>query len=151
MTDADAGTEPEVAPPKSRVWRWVAVILAGFLVAGALYFVRTRSPAEGGPFPPCVFHRITGLHCPGCGGTRLAHHLMNGRVGTAFRYNPLTFLLLPFLAYGIISEARRFITNKGLPYARLSPKIIWCLFGILVAFWVLRNIPVYPLTLLTPP
>ncbi len=126
------------------------LLLTAALVAIVLY-TRNRNPTAGHVFPPCMFHTATGLHCPGCGGTRMMHHLLNGHISAAFRHNQLTFLLLPFILYGAVSEARRFITGKGLPYARLHPKAIWILFAVLVIYWILRNIPVYPFTLLAPP
>lgn len=42
---------------------------------------------EGGI--PCLFHEITGLYCPGCGGTRAVKALLSGHPILSFWYHPL--------------------------------------------------------------
>lgn len=44
--------------------------------------------------PGCLFHRLTGLSCPGCGGTRAFKAVLEGQVWEALRYN---FLWIPTL------------------------------------------------------
>ena len=39
--------------------------------------------------PPCLFHQITGLNCPGCGGTRAVSSALRLDFRAAFWYNPL--------------------------------------------------------------
>lgn len=42
---------------------------------------------------PCLFHWLTGLYCPGCGGTRAALHLLHGDIAGSLRYHPLVLYL----------------------------------------------------------
>ena len=42
-----------------------------------------------GPLPPCAFHELTGLYCPGCGGTRAVRFLVRGNIEKSFIYNPV--------------------------------------------------------------
>ena len=47
-------------------------------------------------YPPCAFHMLTGLYCPGCGGTRAVRALMHGRLLLSLRLHPFvcyTFFL----------------------------------------------------------
>lgn len=37
---------------------------------------------------PCLFHLLTGLYCPGCGGTRAIWALLRGDVLKSFCYHP---------------------------------------------------------------
>lgn len=37
--------------------------------------------------PGCSFRRLTGLSCPGCGGTRAVHALLHGDWQAAWSYN----------------------------------------------------------------
>ena len=37
-----------------------------------------------GAVPPCLFYRVSGLYCPGCGGTRAIRALLEGdQIGRA--------------------------------------------------------------------
>lgn len=38
---------------------------------------------------PCLFRSLTGLYCPGCGGTRAAKFLFCGDIGKSLWYHPL--------------------------------------------------------------
>lgn len=38
---------------------------------------------------PCLFREMTGLYCPGCGGTRAVKALLRGDIVTSFLYHPL--------------------------------------------------------------
>lgn len=43
--------------------------------------------------PECLFFKVTGLPCLGCGGTRCARHLVQFRLMEAFFFHPGFFLL----------------------------------------------------------
>lgn len=50
--------------------------------------------------PPCLFHRLTGLYCPGCGGTRSIYALLTGRIGQSLYYHPIIiYTVVCFLWY----------------------------------------------------
>lgn len=48
--------------------------------------------------PPCTFHVITGLYCPGCGGTRATFALFRGQVLRSLKLNP--FVLYSWIVGG---------------------------------------------------
>jgi hypothetical protein len=84
--------------------------------------------------------------------TRATHALMRGDVGTAFRFNPVGFVLFPVALAATGLEAIAWARGKPSP-VRLSPgpRIAWSLVAILIGFWILRNLPWWPFTLLAPP
>jgi len=117
-------------------WKWAVGI--GIVVATvAVYFI---NPATVNFLPPCLLHATTGLHCPGCGSTRALHQLAHGNVGVALRLNPLTVLALPALGFLVVRREKYFV----------KPLWVWTALGVVVVFGVVRNIPVYPFTLLAP-
>ena len=128
-------------------WRFVALGLAALPCLALLYF---RNPEEGGFYPPCFFYALTGLHCPGCGTLRGLHQLLNGNLLAAFGYNPYTMLALPVLGYAYLAALLLSVSGKRLPTVFLPPALIWGLLAAVLVFWVLRNVPVYPLTILAP-
>lgn len=38
---------------------------------------------------PCMLHKLTGLYCPGCGGTRAVRSLLTCDILKSFYYNPV--------------------------------------------------------------
>ena len=47
--------------------------------------------------PPCPIYHLTGLLCPGCGGTRALLALLHGDFYAAWHRNPLLLALSPLL------------------------------------------------------
>ena len=131
--------------------RGTLLVIAAAALAAVCYLIAVTPPTPDSYYPKCVLYQTTGLHCPGCGGGRAAHALLNGRVLSAIHFNALSVLILPVIAFVLIRTAigRAF----AIPVRLRKPLPAWCiwmLFVVIVTFGVLRNIPVYPLTLLAP-
>ncbi|MBF0488068.1 MAG: DUF2752 domain-containing protein [Nitrospirae bacterium] len=122
------------------------VFLSILIVAAAAVYM--YDPSLSGFYPKCLFYKLTGLYCPGCGGTRALHQLLHGNYTAAFRLNPLIVLALPFLAIGIILEIRVFSRPAWLSYQHT--RYAWIVAVAIVLFWILRNIPIEPFTYLMP-
>ncbi len=91
-------------------------------------------------FIPCIFHKITGFWCPGCGITRMLISILKLDFYQAFRYNPLLFTLLPFFSIYGVAYYINWLENRQLNL----PKIIWIILLIIVIFFmILRNIPMF--------
>ena len=116
----------------------------------ALLFLRLYNPLTSGLFPPCPFHALTGLHCPGCGTLRGLHQLLHGNLAAAFAFNPMMVLSLPFIIYALLSRVLFGFTGRSLPKFFIPPVWIKLLFFVVMAFWILRNVPFYPFNLLAP-
>jgi hypothetical protein len=129
--------------------RFFALALTGAIPA-ALVYLFLFNPAGSNLYPSCPFYALTGFYCPGCGTLRGLHQLLHGHLAAAFGLNPLMVLTLPLMIYIFISYALVGIRGRGLPGLFLSPSLIWAIFWILMSYWVLRNIPLYPFTLLAP-
>jgi len=112
--------------------------------------LRVFDPASCGIFPPCPFHYLTGLYCPGCGSLRAIHQLLHGNLEAAWAMNPLTVLLLPFVGCALAADAMVRIRGRRLTGWILPGFWIQVLCGIIVVFGVVRNLPVYPFNLLAP-
>jgi hypothetical protein len=120
--------------------------MAGFVAASAAV-VFVIASIRFGILPRCPFHQLTGLCCPGCGSTRALHQLVRGHVLAALRCNLLFVLALPVMAGGYFWERRPRSRKLCRSYANV---VALCAVLILFVFAILRNIPVYPFTLLTP-
>lgn len=118
------------------------------IAAGAILLLYFFVEPRNGNLPKCFFHELTGLYCPGCGGQRSLHALLNGHVLRAMNYNLLFILLLPLIAYfmymfiaGKKYSKASFIYNSGFSFVVVI---------VVVSFWLLRNIPVAPFSWLAP-
>lgn len=117
-----------------------SALAAAFGLAVAASGVLAAVASAGRWFPPCPLHSFLGLYCPACGGVRATSHLLHGDVLAAFSMNPLFVLLLfaaPFLLL--------------LPQRAKRAAFPWAFLGVVAAFGVARNIPLWPLSLLAPP
>ncbi|HET9657375.1 MAG TPA: DUF2752 domain-containing protein [Kineosporiaceae bacterium] len=128
---------PFAGSPAGRVLAPLAVAAAAVCTAA---YVGAVDPNQPGHYPTCPFLYLTGYYCPGCGSLRAIHAVVHGDLLQAVDRNPLTVAFLPYLVLTWISWLRRGIT--GAPRRDLAPPwVIWTLLGVVVAFWVLRNLP----------
>jgi hypothetical protein len=134
---------------KRRMLLAMLVLVCG--IAGIIYLSR-HEPGTEGLFLPCIFHEVTGWHCPGCGMTRAAHELTQFRLGEAFRKNPLAMAVLPLVAVALALEALGWITGGRyrVPRVRLPLGAPWVVLAVVISYWVLRNVPAWPFTMLAP-
>lgn len=135
-------------PRESCGWRPVLGAV-GVLILGVVV-LRVFDPATSLVYPPCPFHALTGCYCPGCGSTRALGAIARGEMVRAVRSNPLAVMMFPFLACAAwkclcLSNRRDFVSRL-----LSSDTFAWLLFTIVILFWVLRNIPGYPFSLLAP-
>ena len=126
-------------------------VLLFWLVVGGIALVLLLRPEGSGFGLPCVVHRLTGLFCPGCGSSRALGSLLRLELYQAFRWNPLVVMLLPFalfyLVWGSVSWVR---VGRNTLDDRIPSKLLWAVLAAALVFFVLRNLPWYPFTLLQP-
>ena len=132
--------------PRERLTASAVVALA----AGGLSVIYLLDPSTSDLYPPCPFLALTGFYCPGCGTLRALHQLTLGHPVAALDLNPLMVLLLPFVAYFLASHAMLAVTGRPLRKFFVRPELIWTLLGVVLVYWLLRNVPAYPFTLLAP-
>jgi hypothetical protein len=132
--------------PARAVWS-LAVTAAGASAAVLYRF----PPLQVHWYPRCPLYVLTGIYCPGCGALRAGHELLHGHLDRALGYNALLVLSLPFLAWALAAQAGEAIAGRPvLPAYRLSGRQTKVVMWTFILFMVLRNIPLYPFTLLAP-
>ncbi len=134
----------------SKKGSWLAW-LAPPVMLGGLALLFCLPPTEGSYYPGCMFHRLTGWHCPGCGMTRCLYHLLHGDLGKAVGDNILLLVAIPFLVYWGLRTWVALITGRSLRTGRIPTWLTSTLVGAVLVFWVVRNIPCAPFTALAPP
>ena len=90
---------------------------------------------------PCIFHKITGLYCPGCGMTRAIFSLLNLDIKQAIKYNLLVIIVIPFIIIYIINYAYIWINNLKKDPSKIFSKWLWYILLIItILFGIMRNI-----------
>ena len=92
----------------------------------------------------CPFYQLTKLYCPGCGSGRAVRALLQGEFAQSFRWNPLLYLLGVPAAIAVLYEYVRivFLPWKLRPIV-LSRGVCFLLLVLIIAWWILRNIPAF--------
>lgn len=136
-------------PPTSLIERLgAATTVIAMGAAGVLGFL--FDPTKVNFFPICPLFSLTGFACPGCGLTRGVHALFHGDVIGALDFNLLLPVWAVIIGYVFVSLVLLAVRGRGLPMWPSYPKFLWGFMIVLVGFGVLRNIPVWPLTILFP-
>ena len=114
------------------LWRLAPPVLILVLAAGVLWFPQQLSELVGSISPGCTFRRLTGLECPGCGGTRALRALICGDIGAAFCHNPFIIATLPILLAEYIRSWRNSPPTRSRAYCILlqlfaAGTILWAI------------------------
>ncbi|MCM3884439.1 DUF2752 domain-containing protein [Frankia sp. R82] len=130
-------TQPRIWAPRARLVGFAAVGVITAVAAARVYLV---DPAHPGHYPVCPFRWATSLDCPGCGSLRAAHQLLHGHPGKAANYNLFFVVVAPILTFGwLVAMARAGGWRRPLP--RIPARALPAIPVVVIAFWVLRNLP----------
>lgn len=130
----------------------IRLMLLTLLFLGLLFYFFQFDPSQNkGAFLRCPSNLIFGINCPGCGAQRALHYLLHLDFLSALQSNILFVISFPFVLYILlnyfvmkwngIKKTIPFITNKV---------VIIGLLIVIILFGIIRNIPSYPFTLLSP-
>lgn len=110
-------------------------VLVGIVGLGYAFFVQKTGYAI-----PCLFYKITGFYCPGCGVSRMCLALLKGDIKSAFYANQMIMICIPILFFiGIKSIVE--IKKYGKIKKKQKDILLWCMVIGFVIFGVLRNLP----------
>ncbi|MGB3692143.1 MAG: DUF2752 domain-containing protein [Spirulinaceae cyanobacterium] len=130
--------------------RLKVALLCGAITTAIVLLYNFDPAAPDTFFPASPFRSLTNLYCPGCGTTRGLHQILHGNILAALDLNPLMVLFLPYLIYAFCAYSAPVITSYRLPQPYVKGKWIWGLLVIVLAYWVLRNLPMWPFSWLAP-
>ena len=107
-------------------------IILGLMVMGLSIFVYFKDPFNG-PILPCIFNKITGFYCPGCGMTRAVNSCFKFKFYQALRFNALLFIIpIGLGAYYFANHMQKPKTAKT---------ILIIMIVLAVGYGLLRNTP----------
>ena len=133
--------------------RIIILIFVPVITAMGFIYIYLFDPEKNGElFLSCPVYRFTGFYCPADGNTRALHALVHFDIFGMLKNNLLFPFLLFILAWLFIGEYLHLLLRRRILWFPKQFKLRWVWIGVSVAvlFTVLRNIPVYPFSLLAP-
>ncbi|UMB54968.1 DUF2752 domain-containing protein [Lutibacter sp. A64] len=127
--------------------KYLGMLLLLIVLAFLYFFI---NPNQVNFLPKCPLYKTTGIYCPGCGSQRATHQLLNFNIIGVFQQNALFVLGLLLIVYHLIVTGINYYFKKNYFNYIYHPKTVIVLIIITIIFWILRNIPFYPFTLLAP-
>lgn len=89
---------------------------------------------------PCLFHKFTGLLCPGCGITRMILSILHLDFKSAFQYNQVIFIFSPIILYFIIRLYISWLKSESYKLSLFENIVVYIMLIVLLIFGIVRNI-----------
>ena len=118
---------------KNRIYKVIGCILLCMIYAGFVLRFNVGIP--------CIFYKITGLKCSGCGITRMLLSIWKLDFRSAYEANQMIFILQPVLYYFIVKNVLAYIRGQQMTYRRWENVLLYILIVLMLGFFVIRNIP----------
>ncbi|MCM1309245.1 MAG: DUF2752 domain-containing protein [Butyrivibrio sp.] len=87
----------------------------------------------------CVFRALTGIYCPGCGGTRAFRLLFRGNIAKSFVYHPLVVYGTLLGAVFYISQTLRLISRGKIRGLHITAAYPIAGGALLLLNWIVKN------------
>lgn len=89
---------------------------------------------------PCVMLTLSGMYCPGCGGTRAVECLLEGRLLQSLIYHPLVPYTAVLTICCIFSHTLNLLTRGKVRAMRFRAIYLYVMLIILVVQWIGKNV-----------
>lgn len=89
---------------------------------------------------PCIFNKLTGLKCPGCGMTHAIASLWKGQPANAWNENALCLSVLPVTCLYLIYRTVRYVNSGGEDFHIWEYVLLLLLLTVTVVYGIMRNI-----------
>ena len=115
---------------------WIVIALITVLVM----IVKINGIGILHKMPPCAFNKVTGLYCPGCGGTRATIALFRGQIIRSFRFHPFVLYGSVVGGWFMISQTIQRISKDRIKIGmHFSPVYLWIALAIVLINWLVKN------------
>ena len=88
---------------------------------------------------PCLFQQMTGLYCPGCGGTRAVRALLAGHPFLSFLYHPVVPYMAVVAVWAVVFWTLYFVTGNRRFRPELDERIAYAAAGIVILNFIIKN------------
>ena len=115
---------------------WIVIALITVLVM----IVKINGIGILHKMPQCTFNKVTGLYCPGCGGTRATIALFRGQIIRSFRFHPFVLYGSVVGGWFMISQTIQRISKDRIKIGmHFRPVYLWIALAIVLINWLVKN------------
>ncbi len=92
-------------------------------------------------FMPCTFHALTGLYCPGCGGTRAVFYLFHGHFLKSLLYHPFVPYAAVLCGWFMISHTVELLSRGRIAIGmKYRDSLLWIAVALVIVNFILKNL-----------
>ena len=122
-----------------------SLYIAGWcLIAGRLLvylLLRLEIPAVRKLFMPCILHNLTGLYCPGCGGTRAVFYLFQGHLFKSLLYHPFVPYAAVFCGWFMASHTVERLSRRRVAVGmKYRDGYLWAAVALILINFIVKNL-----------
>ena len=121
------------------IWFYMGIFLGTIGFLAIILFLFKGNVIVSGP-SSCVFNRMTGLYCPGCGATRAFNHFVHLHFLKSLLCNPIVIYVIVAYFIFMINTLLVLLTKKMGWDAYPGTITIYIGIGILLGQWIIRNV-----------
>ena len=114
------------------------ILMALFAMGAAVIHIKGKTILNY--VPPCMFHRVTGYYCPGCGGTRATFALLHGHLIRSFIFHPFVPYTAVLGGWFMLSQTLQRI-SRGRLHIGMHFRVVymWLALAIIVVNCIVKN------------
>ncbi len=138
--------EAERAEKAKKAKRYTAITTTVALIA-AVALVLIVNPTGGGKgiLPGCILYELTGIKCTTCGATRAVYCFFTFDFANALKYHALFTVTSPLMVYFYLGYFVNSVAGRRIiPMPKYKDWNLYALFGVLLVFMLVRNLPIMP-------
>lgn len=115
------------------------ILLLSLILAAVIYHLFPTVLKQ--LLPSCMFQKLTGFYCPGCGGTRAVLSLFKGKFLKSFKYHPFVLYTAIIGGWFMISQTiERFTKGKFMIGMKYKDSYLWIALVIVIVNFLVKNI-----------
>ena len=139
-TDMDLTTQKEKETEIIDRVFFIAGMLGVLVVALCVIWWKVTGKSPIPPVPPCMIHAVTGIYCPGCGGTRAAYALLCGKPLLSLYYHPIVlYTVVVGAAFLVTQTIGRLSRGRFRAVVHFRPVYLWIALALVVINCFVKN------------
>ena len=139
-TDMDLTTQKEKETEIIDLVFFIAGMLGVLVVALCVIWWKVTGKSPIPPVPPCMIHAVTGIYCPGCGGTRAAYALLCGKPLLSLYYHPIVlYTVVVGAAFLVTQTIGRLSRGRFRAVVHFRPVYLWIALALVVINCFVKN------------